>query len=83
MKITIDVLGEEAEKVVVASLKQSYEECMKTMLSPSRLMYDPIEDVLRRQAALAEVLAYYMESNEFKNFMHIWNHRLMENTKEE
>ena len=78
MKYKIEINDEAVDTLVVKNLQEAYEECVDTMLDRTKQMFDPLEDVIRRQAALAEVLAYYMAPREFGDYIRIWNNKVME-----
>lgn len=82
MKITFELPDEQTDKLVIATLKEAYESCVTTLMQQSRQMFDPIEDVIRRQAALSEVLSYYMLTPDYSNYIRQWNTKLMESTFE-
>jgi hypothetical protein len=82
MKVTFELPDEQTDKLVIATLKEAYESCVTTLMQQSRQMFDPIEDVIRRQAALSEVLSYYMLTPDYSNYIRLWNTKLMENTFE-
>ena len=72
-KFTLSLDEEEVDELVVATLQEAYQECVYTLLDKEKQKYDPIEDVLRRQEGLAEVLNYYMIPKEFIEYMEFWN----------
>ncbi len=78
MKYKIEINDETVASLVVKNLQEAYEECVETMLDRTKQMFDPLEDVIRRQAALAEILAYYMAPREFGDYIRIWNNKVME-----
>jgi cytochrome c2 len=78
MKYKIEIDDEAVDSLVVKNLQQAYEECVDTMLDTAKQVFDPLEDVIRRQAAIAEVLAYYMAPREFGDYIRIWNNKVME-----
>jgi hypothetical protein len=82
MKITFELPNEQLDKLLISNLKQAYESCVETLMQPEKQMFDPVEDVIRRQAALSEVLAYYMLGNEYADYIRHWNNKLMERTFE-
>lgn len=82
MKVTFELPDEQTDKLVIATLKDAYESCMTTLMQQTRQMFDPVEDVIRRQAALSEVLSYYMLSPDYTNYIRQWNTKLMESTFE-
>jgi hypothetical protein len=82
MKVTFELPDEQTDKLVIATLKEAYESCVTTLMQQSRQMFDPIEDVIRRQAALSEVLSYYMLTPDYSNYIRQWNTKLMESTFE-
>lgn len=82
MKVTFELPDEQTDKLVIATLKEAYESCVTTLMQQSRQMFDPIEDVIRRQAALSEVLSYYMLTPDYSNYIRLWNTKLMESTFE-
>lgn len=82
MKVTFELPEEQTDKLVVATLKEAYESCVTTLMQQSRQMFDPVEDVIRRQAALSEVLSYFMLGPDYSNYIRQWNTKLMESTFE-
>ena len=78
MKYKIEINDEAVDSLVVKNLQEAYEECVDVMLDRTKQMFDPLEDVIRRQAALTEVLAYYMAPREFGDYIRIWNNKVME-----
>ena len=82
MKVTFELPEEQTDKLVIATLKEAYESCVTTLMQQSRQMFDPIEDVIRRQAALSEVLSYFMLGPDYSNYIRQWNTKLMESTFE-
>lgn len=82
MKVTFELPEEQTDKLVIATLKEAYESCVTTLMQQSRQMFDPIEDVIRRQAALSEVLSYFMLGPDYSNYIRQWNSKLMESTFE-
>jgi len=82
MKVTFELPDEQTDKLVVATLKEAYESCVTTLMQQSRQMFDPVEDVIRRQAALSEVLSYFMLGPDYSNYIRQWNTKLMESTFE-
>ena len=82
MKVTFELPDEQTDKLVIATLKEAYESCVTTLMQQSRQMFDPIEDVIRRQAALSEVLSYYMLTPDYSDYIRQWNTKLMESTFE-
>ena len=82
MKVTFELPDEQTEKLVIATLKEAYESCVTTLMQQSRQMFDPVEDVIRRQAALSEVLSYFMLGPDYSNYIRQWNTKLMESTFE-
>ena len=82
MKVTFELPEEQTEKLVIATLKEAYESCVTTLMQQSRQMFDPVEDVIRRQAALSEVLSYFMLGPDYSNYIRQWNTKLMESTFE-
>ena len=82
MKVSFELPDEQTDQLVIAALKDVYESCVTTLMQQSRQMFDPVEDVIRRQAALSEVLSYYMLGPDYSNYIRLWNTKLMENTFE-
>ena len=82
MKVTFELPEEQTDKLVIATLKEAYESCVTTLMQQSRQMFDPVEDVIRRQAALSEVLSYFMLGPDYSNYIRQWNTKLMESTFE-
>jgi hypothetical protein len=83
-KFTLSLDADQVDELVVASLKDTYEECVKTLLCPTRQWYDPIEDVIRRQEALSELLQYHMAPLDYKEYVNYWNaYTLQEGTANE
>jgi hypothetical protein len=82
MKVTFELPDEQTDKLVIATLKEAYESCVTTLMQQSRQMFDPVEDVIRRQAALSEVLSYFMLGPDYSNYIRQWNTKLMESTFE-
>jgi hypothetical protein len=82
MKVTIELPSDQSDRVVIKSLMDAYESCVTALMDQSRHLFDPVEDVIRRQAALSEVLSYYMLSTEYTDFIRHWNTMLMEKTLE-
>ena len=82
MKVTFELPDDQTDKLVVNHLKEAYESCVKTLMQQTRQMFDPVEDVIRRQAALSEVLSYYMLNQEYADYIRQWNKKLMESTLE-
>jgi len=80
MKYKIEIDDEAVDGLVIKNLQQAYEECVDTMLDTAKQAFDPLEDVIRRQAALAEILAYYMAPREFGDYIRTWNNKVMEAT---
>ena len=72
-KFTLSLDGDQVDELVVASLQETYEECVKTLLCPTRQWYDPVEDVIRRQEALTELLQYYMAPEAYRTYVNYWN----------
>ena len=72
-KFTLSLDADQVDELVVLSLKETYEECVKTLLCPTRQWYDPIEDVIRRQEALTELLQYHMAPLDYKEYVNYWN----------
>lgn len=72
-KFTLSLDGDQVDELVVISLKETYEECVKTLLCPTRQWYDPIEDVIRRQEALSELLQYHMAPADYTKYINYWN----------
>lgn len=70
-KLKID--ADEVDALVVASLKDAYEDCVFTLFDLTKQKYDPIEDVLRRQEGLATTLQYFMIPQEYQGYMDFWN----------
>jgi hypothetical protein len=83
-KFTLSLDGDQVDELVVLSLKETYEECVKTLLCPTRQWYDPIEDVIRRQEALSELLQYHMAPLDYQTYVNYWNaYTLQEGTDNE
>lgn len=82
MKVTFELPAEQTDKLVISTLKEAYESCVTTLMQQSRQMFDPVEDVIRRQAALSEVLSYFMLGPDYSNYIRQWNTKLMESTFE-
>ena len=70
-KLKID--GDQVDELVVASLKDAYEDCVFTLFDPAKQKFDPVEDVVRRQEGLATVLNYFMIPQEYQGYMEFWN----------
>jgi len=82
MKITFELPDEQLDKLLISNLMKAYESCVTTLMQPEKQMFDPIEDVIRRQAALSEVLSYFMLNNEYVEYIRHWNNKIMEKTFE-
>ena len=72
-KFTVDLNGDQTDEITLNSLKEAYEDCIKTMTTPAMQAFDPIEDVIERQQALMKVLAYYSVPQEYKKYMKYWD----------
>lgn len=82
MEVTFKLQSDQSDQVVIKALTDAYESCMVALMDPDSHLFDPVEDVIRRQAALSEVLSYYMLSTEYTDFIRHWNTMLMEKTLE-
>jgi hypothetical protein len=81
-KFTMTLDGEQVDGLVLSALKESYEECIKTMTSPERQKWDPLEDVMARHEALLEVIRYYSVPTEYKKYVKYWDQYLKQSMKE-
>ena len=81
-KFTIDLDGDQTDNIVLAALKDSYEDCIKTMCSVERQIFDPLEDVLERHIALLKVIEYYSVPVEHKKYVKYWENYLKVNLKD-
>ena len=81
-KFTIDLDGDQTDNIVLAALKDSYEDCIKTICSTERQLYDPLEDVLERHIALLKVIQYYSIPAEHKKYVKYWENYLTVNLKD-
>ena len=81
-KFTMELDGDQVDDLVLAALKDSYEDCIKTMCSVERQIFDPLEDVLERHQALLEVIRYYSVPSEYKKYVKYWDQYLKQSMKE-
>lgn len=72
-KFTLTLDGDQVDELVLASLKEAYEDCVFTLFDLAKQKFDPIEDVLRRQEGLMTTLNYFMVPKEFDEYMEFWN----------
>ena len=72
-KFTVELNPDQVDELTLACLKEAYEDCVYTLLDPSRQMFDPVEDVLRRQEGLVSTLEYFMIPQDFRSYMKFWN----------
>lgn len=75
-KFNVSLDGDEVDNIVLTALKESYEDCIKTMCSVERQVFDPLEDVLDRHAALLKVIEYYSVPAEYKKYVKYWENYL-------
>lgn len=81
-KFTLKLDADQVDSLVLSALKESYEECIKTITTPERQLFDPLEDVLERHEALLEVIRYYSIPTEFKKYAKYWDQYLKQSMKE-
>jgi hypothetical protein len=81
-KFTLKLDGDQVDSLVLSALKDSYEECIKTIASPERQKWDPLEDVMDRHEALLEVIRYYSVPTEYKKYVKYWDQYLKQTLKE-
>ena len=72
-KFTLSLDHEQVDELVLASLKEAYEDCVTTLLDLEKQKYDPIEDVIRRQEGLMTTLNYFMVPRDFDEYIEFWN----------
>lgn len=82
MKLTLELNPTQADQVVIDSLKTTYTECVKTILSRDRQLLEDMADAARRQAAVAELLAYYMVPKDYTEFISNFYKKLVDTEEE-
>lgn len=82
MKLTVELNPSQADQVVIDSLKDAYIDCVKTILSQDRQLLEDMTDATRRQAAVAEVLSYYMVPKEYTEFISNFYKKLVDTEEE-
>lgn len=82
MKLTLELNPFQADQVVIDSLKDAYIDCVKALLSQDQWLLEDMADTTRRQAAVAELLSYYMVPSEYKEFISNF-YKSVVDTKEE
>ena len=75
-KFSIDLNGHQTDEITLQSLKEAYEDCIKTMTNPDMQVFDPLEDVLARHQALMKVLQYYSVPKEYEKYIKYWDNYL-------
>lgn len=55
-KFTVDLNADQTDEITLNSLKEAYEDCIETIVTPAMQAFDPLEDVIPRQQALMKVL---------------------------
>lgn len=72
-KFTLTLDEDQVDELVVATLKDAYEDCVFTLFDPAKQKFDPVEDVVRRQEGLAASLQYFMVPKHYDEYMEFWN----------
>lgn len=72
-KFTVDLNPDQVDEITLSCLQEAYEDCVYTLLDPAKQIFDPVEDVLRRQEGLASTLEYFMVPKDFVEYLNFWN----------
>ena len=80
-KFTVDLNGDQTDEITLNSLKEAYEDCIKTIVTPALQAFDPLEDVIPRQQALLKVLEYYSVPQEYQKYIKYWDNYINDTLK--
>jgi hypothetical protein len=74
--VTMKIDGDQMDSLVVNNLKETYEDCIKTLTNTALQVWDPIEDAEKRYEGLKIVLGYYMAPAEYQAYIKKWERYL-------
>jgi len=76
MKYTFDLVPEQVDELLVTSLKEMHELCIKSILNPKARDHEDIEDLFKRYDAMNIVLEYYMIYSEWAAYTRKWQAKI-------
>ena len=80
-KFTVNLNADQTDEITLNSLKEAYEDCIETIVTPAMQAFDPLEDVIPRQQALMKVLEYYSVPQEYQKYIKYWDNYINDTLK--